>query len=125
VGEVVPGDGVVAGGCVVVEIEGGCVLEGGTVAGCVVLDRAVEATLPACMVAGPSVGLIIVTGPDPIPPPTHPDMVIVPVVDVPGVWGASVGGACANAVADPATNTHTSDSRFMMNLLNPAWNCRP
>ena len=57
------------------------------------LGVAVEATLPACIDDGMIAGLIIVIGPDPMPPPTHPDIVMVPVVDVPGTCGGVMGVA--------------------------------
>lgn len=87
--------------------------DGGVVAGCVVDGVADAATLPGCMADGTIVGLIIVMGAEPAPPPTHPDIVIVPVLDVPGVCGVIGVARCATIVADASANMRPGTDSFI------------
>jgi len=49
-----------------------------------------------------------------MPPPTHPDIVIAPVVDVPGIWGGVMGVAvCANTFAHAVSARKPNNGRFM------------
>jgi len=92
-------------------------VDGGADAGVVgvLVDVAEEATLPGCDDDGAMVGLIIVIGPEPTPPPTQPDIVIVPVAADPAVCGIAVVDVvlCANTVADVAANAAPSSNNFI------------
>jgi hypothetical protein len=83
----VPAVGVagVAGAVAAVE---GCDGGGVTMVG-LLEGAAADATLPGWTLDGMIVGLIIVTGAAPTPPPTQPDIVMVPVAAVPGVCGVA------------------------------------
>ena len=98
------------------------------VVGCVMTGVAAEATLPACIVDGRIVGLVIVIGAEPTPPPTQPDIVIVPVADDPGVCGGVIVVAvCANTVVDVATKIRAGNDGFIVFPLSkgPAAAGRP
>jgi hypothetical protein len=81
----------------------------------VVDNVAPKATLPACIVDGMIVGLVIVAGAEPTPPPTQPDMVIVPVADDPGICGGvMVVAVCAKTVVDVVMKIRAGNDSFIV-----------
>jgi hypothetical protein len=79
---------------------------------------AAEATLPGWTFDGMIVGLIIVIGADPTPPPTQPDIVTVPVAAVPGACGVVPDVMpCASTVADAIKTSAMNESFMRLSLF--------